>query len=170
MAVRRAISPTHLLMAAIDPAPARLFRKGEEGQLLRLMKGLAEFEGYIADFAINERDIVSAGLSYPPQFYAHVVPDANSPELLGMAVSYVIPWTFSGKPHLILKELFVQEHARGSGVGQLLMWAVIAQAKEIDAFRLQWTVLADNERAKEFYAQFGASHDAQWENWELRIA
>ncbi|MEM7701542.1 MAG: GNAT family N-acetyltransferase [Pseudomonadota bacterium] len=157
-------------MAAIDPAAARRFRKGEEGQLLSLMRGLARFEGYIDDFAVTTRDIVDAGLSYPPQFYGYVVPDRKSGTLLGMAITYIIPWTFSGKPHLVLKELYVDDPARGFGVGQRLMKAVLAQAHEIGAFRVQWTVLARNERAKAFYSRLGAQHDAQWEDWEIRLS
>ena len=156
-------------MAPIEPGNARPFRKGEEAQLLSLMKGLAEFEGYIADFALSEHDIIECGLTYPPKFHAHVVPDQMSGELLGMAITYALNWTFSGKPHLVLKELFVAEHARGLGVGDLLMTAVLNQANEIGAFRLQWTVLANNERAKAFYRRFGANHDSQWEDWEIRL-
>jgi len=156
-------------MAPIRPGLARPFRKGEETQLLGLMKGLAKFEGYIDDFAVTERDIVERGLTYPPQFHAHVVPDQETGELLGMAITYVLGWTYSGKPHLVLKELFVSEQARGMGVGDLLMSAVINQADQIGAFRLQWTVLADNKRAKAFYRRFGARHDAQWENWEIPL-
>lgn len=156
-------------MASIDPAPARRFRKGEEEQLLALMKGLARYEGYLDDFAVTSRDILDAGLSYPPQFYGHVVPERVSGALLGMAITYIIPWTFSGRPHLVLKELFVTEQARGKGVGQLLMEAVLDQAREIDAFRVQWTVLARNERAKAFYRRFGAHHDRLWEDWEIRV-
>jgi len=156
-------------MAAIDPAPARRFRKGEEAQLLSLMQGLAQFEGYIDDFAVTTRDIVNAGLSYPPQFYGYVVPDRNSGTLLGMAITYILPWTFSGKPHLVLKELYVDEPARGFGVGQRLMEAVQAQAREAEAFRVQWTVLARNDKAKAFYSRLGAHHDPQWEDWEIRL-
>ena len=157
-------------MAAIEPEAARRFRKGEEDSLLALMRGLARFEGYIDDFSVTAQDIVNAGLCYPPQFFGHVVPSRNSGALLGMAITYIIPWTFSGKPQLVLKELFVDEPARGLGVGQLLMDAVLAQAREIDAFRVQWTVLAQNDRAKAFYRRLGARHDAQWEDWEIRIA
>ncbi len=133
------------------------------------MQGLARFEGYIDDFGVTKGDIVKAGLSCPPQFYGYVVPDRNSETLLGMAITYIIPWTFSGRPHLVLKELYVDEVARGYGVGQLLMEAVLAQARETGAFRIQWTVLARNDRAKSFYRRLGADHDDQWENWEIRL-
>ncbi|MEO0464615.1 MAG: GNAT family N-acetyltransferase [Pseudomonadota bacterium] len=157
-------------MANIEPGQPRRFRKGEEEDLLALMRGLARFEGYLDDFGVTAPDIVNAGLSYPPQFFGHVVPDRNSAALVGMAVTYIIPWTFSGKPHLVLKELYVDEAARGLGVGQLLMDAVLAQAHEIGAYGVQWTVLGENDRAKAFYRSLGAHHDAKWENWEIQLS
>ncbi len=157
-------------MANIELGPPRRFRKGEEEDLLALMRGLAHFEGYIDDFGVTAPDVVNAGLSYPPHFYGHVVPDRNSAALVGMAITYIIPWTFSGKPHLVLKELYVDEAARGLGVGQLLMDAVLAQAREIGAYRVQWTVLGENDRAKAFYRRVGAHHDAKWENWEIQLS
>jgi GNAT superfamily N-acetyltransferase len=86
-----------------------------------------------------------------------------------MAVHYAVSWTYDLRPTLVLKELYVDERARGSGVGKALMTAVIDEGRRIGAARLQWVVLARNDDAKRFYGRFGARHDHVWEPWRLPL-
>ncbi|MDC8444144.1 hypothetical protein JJO83_15815 [Halomonas aquamarina] len=41
-------------------------------------------------------------------------------------------------------------------------------ALEIYASRIAWTVLKDNEAAKQFYMKAGGQKDDVWELWELK--
>ncbi|MEL6544597.1 MAG: GNAT family N-acetyltransferase [Myxococcota bacterium] len=148
---------------------ARPFQKSDAPALLALMRGLAEFEGYLEGFRVSEDDLIRYGLGKSPRFRAYVVDGAAPGELLGMAVTYVIPWTYSMRPNLVLKELFVAEPGRGQGVGTALMRAVIGEAKERDAHQLLWAVLPSNREAKEFYRSIGAHPDLCWENWSLSL-
>ncbi|MEO1173432.1 MAG: GNAT family N-acetyltransferase [Myxococcota bacterium] len=131
------------------------------------MRKLAEFEGYLDDFVITREDLLARGLGDRPDFRAYVVPSTDRATLDGMAVTYVVPWTYARAPNLVLKELYVREGARGSGVGRQLMTAVQREAKTLGAFRIVFSVLASNERAKKFYASLGAVYDDHWRNWYL---
>lgn len=55
-----------------------------------------------------------------------------------------------------LKELYVAESARGSGVGEGLMRAVARAVRERGGTRLEFTTDAPNESARRFYARMKA--------------
>ena len=59
----------------------------------------------------------------PPEFFAWVAELDGA--LVGYAVIYVIPFTFDLRPTVVLKELFIEEAARGREFGHGLMSAVI---------------------------------------------
>lgn len=134
--------------------------------LWRLMHELAVFEGYAAQFLVTERDLLERGLApgAPRQFTAIVSESANG-DLVGYAVLYEVPFTYDLRPTLVLKELYVAEANRSSGVGGALMNAVLEHAGATGCGRLRWQVLPTNERAKAFYRRFGGRPDAQWESW-----
>ncbi|MEL7367429.1 MAG: GNAT family N-acetyltransferase [Myxococcota bacterium] len=152
-------------MVAIN-RPARRFVAADVPELLILMKGLAQFEGYIDDFRVREADLVRHGLGPQPIFDAWVVDDGVG--LLGMAVTYVVPWTYTRYPRLVLKELFVKASARGRGVGKVLLQRVASEALERGCDSVQWTVLKSNAAADRFYRQHGGLPDETWDLWNLQ--
>jgi GNAT superfamily N-acetyltransferase len=146
------------------PFQVRPFSAHDVASLWRLMVALAKFESYADEFAVSEADLAAHGFGDAPRFRAFVADDGG-PELLGMAVCYVIPWTFDLKPTLTLKELFVDAPARGRGVGQALFAKVVDEGVRIGASRMNWTVLPSNARAMAFYRQAGGQTDARWQSW-----
>lgn len=138
-------------------------------QLLSLMRGLARFEGYDDRFAVTVEALLERGFSpeRPPEFTAWVVEIDGT--LVGYAVIYVIPYTFDLRPTVVLKELFIDENARGRNFGNGLMSAVIEHARTINARLVRWQVLPENDAAKSFYRQRGARVDADWENWFIAL-
>lgn len=58
---------------------------------------------------------------------------------------------------LFMKDLFVSESARGSGIGKLVMNHLGKLAVELGCKRFDWTAEQDNPRALEFYDSLGAS-------------
>lgn len=133
------------------------------------MKALAEFEGYAEQFRVTEEALEKAWCEDPRPFEAFVAEGSTSVGLLGMAITYQQPWTYDLRPTVVLKELFVVPEGRGYGVGAELMSAVIEEAKTRGASRINWTVLADNDRAKDFYRRLSGKHDAKWEPWTLEL-
>jgi ribosomal protein S18 acetylase RimI-like enzyme len=140
---------------------------GDVSALLVLMKKLAAFEGYLDRFAVTESDLLERGFfAQKPEFVAWV---ADADGLQAYALAYSIPFTFDLRPTVVLKELFVDEAARGQNVGSELFQAVIRYAQSIDARLIRWQVLPDNEAAKRFYRRLGGESDASWESWVLEL-
>lgn len=150
-----------------DAFIVRDFAASDAPQLLALMRDLARFEDYLDDFAVTEADLLKHGLGKNALFHAFVaVQDAR---LIGMAVTYVIPWTYTRRPRVVLKELFVASDERATGVGKALMAAVSQKARAMNAEHVAWTVMAGNHEAARFYEMRGGRPDQKWENWRLDL-
>lgn len=156
-------------MSSATMPGVRAARVQDVPQLLQLMRGLAQFEGYASQFAVTEQDLLERGFGHDgaPQFHAFVA-DADG-ELQGYALVYLIPFTFDLQPTLVLKEFFVSDGARRGGIGRDLLAAVIEFGRARGVRLVRWQVLPDNEAAKRFYRSFGGSIDADWENWVLAL-
>ena len=70
--------------------------------------------------------------------------------------------TFKGRPVLYLEDLFVREHARGQGLGTILLREVARRALARECDRVEWTVLDWNEPAIRFYKSIGANVEPDW--------
>ncbi len=137
--------------------------------LLQLMRELAAFEGYLADFRVTEEDLRARGLDAKrPEFRAYVAATSTG-ALLGYVVLVEIAFTFDLRPDWRLKELYVSAPARQLGVGRTLMQTVIADARQGACGRLKWDVLPDNDKAKQFYRQLGGEPVKDWEAWVLDL-
>lgn len=79
--------------------------------------------------------------------------------IVGIAVHYLIPWTYDLKPVVWLKELYVTEAARGMGVGHALVEQLRQHAIGFGASAIKWTVLKSNIPAKAFYRSLGGQPD-----------
>ena len=137
--------------------------------LLELMRGLAVFEHYDADFAVTAETLLAQGFERePPDFYALVAEDADAPSgLLGMLVYYYVPFTFRARPTLHIKELYVAESGRGQGIGESLMRAAAKDAVAHGCASIKWQVADWNDRAREFYERLGAVPDPVWVDYGL---
>jgi len=83
---------------------------------------------------------------------------------VGFALFYRSFSTFMGSPGLYLEDLFVDEAARGLGLGKAL---IVAGAKRcvLRGYRkYHWQVLDWNKPSRDFYRAMGASESAQWLN------
>jgi GNAT superfamily N-acetyltransferase len=134
--------------------------------LLPLMRELAEFEKYAADFAITEAVLREEGfLRSPPDFHCLIAEDGD--ELVGFLVYYFVPFTYRAKPNLIIKELYIAKPHRCRGVGKLLMKAVAKEAAATGCGMIKWWVAKWNERGIEFYKRLGANIDSDWHEFQL---
>ncbi len=145
----------------------RLAEERDVDRLLELMRGLAWFEEYIDDFAVTRESVLEHGFGEERLFTALV--SEQDDDLVGMAVVYTIPWTYTLQPKVVLKELFVEESARNLGAGKALMAAVVSHARSIGAAEVIWTVMDGNSAAEGFYRSLGASPDDKWNNWALSL-
>ncbi|WP_051355390.1 GNAT family N-acetyltransferase [Mesorhizobium erdmanii] len=145
----------------------RPFERRDVGAVLVLMRALAVFEGYDDKFRVTEADIVEHGLGPSPRLGV-LVAEVDA-AIVGIAVHYLIPWTYDLKPVVVLKELYVAGAARGMSVGHALVGRLRDHAIGIGASAIKWTVLRSNEPAKAFYRSLDGQADDIWELWQLTI-
>lgn len=106
----------------------------------------------------------------------HLFGDRPSCELLvgeaggerrGYALFFTTYSTFLTRPGLFLEDLFVQEEARGLGLGKALLVELARLAVDRGCGRLEWSVLDWNARAIAFYDSLGARPVAGWIPYRL---
>jgi GNAT superfamily N-acetyltransferase len=140
-------------------------RPGDEADLLRLIRELADYE--------REPDAVEATadtlrdhlFGEAPKVFAHVASVGG--RIVGVAVWFVSFSTWTGRHGIYLEDLFVEPGSRGTGVARALFRALAAEAAEHGWTRIDWAVLDWNETAKGFYRSLGARHNDTWEPWRL---
>lgn len=121
--------------------------------VLALMRELARHEGLSSYFQLTHEALAECCLRSPKRF--HVLVAASDTAILGYAV-YLFqfsPW--AAREYLFLDDLYVDENARGAGVGRRLMRRVaeIALERGVDA---RWHVETVNRPAQRFYGALGA--------------
>ena len=146
--------------ATIRPA-----RPGDEGDILRLIRALADYERE-PDAVENTVDDLHAHLfADVPHVFAHVA--ELDGRIVGVAVWFLNYSTWTGRHGIYLEDLFVDPAVRRQGVAEGLMQTLAAEAEAHGYARMEWAVLDWNELAKAFYRRLGARHNETWEPWRL---
>ncbi len=104
---------------------------------------------------ITEQQYLADGTGPRPAFYGLIG------ELDGKPVGYLLychayDLDLEGRVIEVI-DLFVQESARGHGVGRLLMQAAAEICREAGGRHLSWSVYARNKLAWRFYKHLGAT-------------
>jgi GNAT superfamily N-acetyltransferase len=104
---------------------------------------------------LRHRQLNEAIFGERPCAYALRAWDEN--RLVGFA-AYSFLWPAAGLTRsLFLKELYVVEAARRSGVGRQLMQELLRVATKAGCNRIEWQTETTNRAARAFYASLGAS-------------
>ena len=135
-------------------------------RLFPLMRELAVFEKYDHAFAVTEEILREQGFRRsPPDFRCLVAEDGEV--LVGYLAYYLVPFTYRGKPNLIIKELYVVETGRSQRVGEFLMRAAAREAARTGCAMIKWWVANWNRRGIQFYERLGAKIDHDWHEFQL---
>ncbi|TPV52889.1 GNAT family N-acetyltransferase [Aestuariibacter sp. GS-14] len=141
--------------------------------VLGLMRELADFEGYRAQFAVTlevlEQQYVqhkTFGILVAKQAGAN----AKSTDIAGILVYFFQPFTYDLTPWLIVKELYVAAAYRGHCAGQALMLEAKRIGKAQGSSRMKWEVLTHNQAARQFYTQLGARVEDDWRTMSLSLS
>ena len=141
-----------LLIRAAAPADA--------GELLRLIKALAEYEK-LADMAVGTEEMLRESL-----FGARPAAEALIAEVGGRAVGFALYFatfsTFLCKPGLYLEDLFVEPEHRGAGIGKALLKRLASLVVERGGGRFEWRCLDWNEPSIRFYESLDAVVMREW--------
>ena len=88
-------------------------------------------------------------------------------DIRGYACLYWHLSSLSAAETVLMNDLYVDEQARGHGVGRALIEASAAIARERGAVWLEWATAPDNARAQALYDSTGAER-SEWIEYELR--
>jgi GNAT superfamily N-acetyltransferase len=98
-----------------------------------------------------------------------VATDGEASAPAGYATLY---WTFSSVAAtdvVLLNDLWVAPQRRGEGVGEALVGATVAVARDRGASHVRWFTTLDNRRAQRLYERLGAERSA-WFEYEIALA
>ena len=135
-------------------------REQDVPAILRLIRGLADYEKLSDQVAATEGDLRAA--LFGPRPSAEVILAFAGDEAVGFALFFHNFSTFLGRRGLYLEDLFVVPEWRGTGVGRRLISHVARIAVERNCGRMEWAVLEWNQSAIGFYTRLGASVMEDW--------
>lgn len=136
---------------------------GDESSILKLIKGLAEYEKDLPA-VINTEEALKKHLFEEQICYAYVAEMEG--EIVGFALYYISYSTWKGKC-LYLEDFYIQPQYRRSGIGSLLFDKLVEICKTEGYARMDWQVLEWNQLAIDFYEKKGATIDKEWYNGRL---
>jgi GNAT superfamily N-acetyltransferase len=128
--------------------------------VLRLVRGLAEYERLLHEVVMTEADLHAALFGPHPRAFAVLAhADGNA---VGLSLWYYTFSTFRGRPDIFLEDLFVEPAYRGRGIGLALLRYLAQRAVKENCRRVEWRVLNWNEPSIAFYASLGATKMQDW--------
>jgi GNAT superfamily N-acetyltransferase len=134
--------------------------------VLQLVRELAEYERAAEEVNVTVEQLVEDG--FERRLFQVLLAEIDG-EVAGMAFYYPRYSTWKGRT-LHLEDLVVKQAFRRHRVGRRLFEAMLHEAREFGAKRLEWNVLDWNEPALRFYEQFDAEMDRDWYLGRLREA
>ncbi|HWH38666.1 MAG TPA: GNAT family N-acetyltransferase [Usitatibacter sp.] len=138
----------------------RTAERGDVPDLLRLIRGLAEYEK-LAHMAVGTEPLLEASL-FGPRPAAEALIAERAGAAVGFALFFTTFSTFLCKPGLYLEDVFVEPAHRGAGIGKALLVRLAQLAVERGCGRLEWRVLDWNQPSIDFYRSLGASLMPEW--------
>jgi len=132
----------------------------DTASVLRLIRGLAEYERLLRLCTITEAQLREALFGPRPRIHAVLADVAENP--VGLALFYYTFNTFRAHQNIFLEDLFVEPAHRGGGIGVALMRHLARLAVTQDCARIEWRVLNWNQPAIDFYYHLGAQPNQNW--------
>jgi len=140
-----------------------------EAQFERLLPLIAAYQRfYEAEEIDEERNRAFFARFIAPSEDGMLLGAWREDELVGYACLY---WHFSSTSAVetvLMNDLYVDEAARGGGVGRALIEASASVARERGAHQLEWMTAPDNETAQHLYDSTGAERST-WIEYELGL-
>ncbi len=134
---------------------------GDMKSVDRLVRELAAYEKLTHRMTATQADLREALFGAQPRIEAALaeMPDGRA---VGIAIFYENFATFTCTRGLYLEDLFVEEAARGQGIGKALIRWGAKLAVGRGCLRYQWLVLDWNVSARDFYRSLGAVEAPDW--------
>ena len=142
-------------MTIVPLAPERF------DDFVRLIEALADYEHLARPDAAAVARLRADAFASRPRFEAALALD-ESDRPIAYAIWLETYSSFLAKPTMFLEDLFVLEHARGSGAGGKLFEFVRTLGEERGCGRMDWNVLDWNTPARDFYHRRHAQWMKEW--------
>lgn len=146
----------------------RLAGPDDAEQVHAFIVALAEYEREPDAVACSAADLREQLASAAPPFECLLAERAGGDAVaVGFALFFHNYSTWRGKRGLYLEDLFVPPSERGRGVGKMLLSELARIAVARDCARMEWSVLAWNRPAIDFYRALGATAMDGWTVYRL---
>lgn len=133
--------------------------------VLQLIQELADYEKAPEEVIVTVAQLQLDGFTGDrPYFYCFIAENENG--VAGIALYYIKYSTWKGRC-VFLEDIVVTQRERRKGIGKVLFDAVLEEAKQSGAKRMEWQVLDWNEPAIEFYKQYEPQVLNEWLNYRL---
>jgi GNAT superfamily N-acetyltransferase len=133
--------------------------------ILGFIRKLAEYEKLSHEVVADENQLLHYLFGDRPA--AEVALAFLGERPVGFALFFTSFSTFVGRPGIYLEDLFVEEEARGLGIGKALLRYLARLVLERGYGRLEWSVLNWNQPSIEFYRSLGAVPLDAWTGYRL---
>ena len=133
--------------------------KEDMPRVLDLINELAIYEKAPNEVLISEKTLVEEGFG-PNKIFDTIVAETDN-EVIGMLLYYPVFSTWKGRS-IYLEDFVVANSHRRKGIGQLLIDALVEEARSAQAKKIRWQVLDWNSPAIEFYKRINATLENSW--------
>jgi GNAT superfamily N-acetyltransferase len=138
-------------------------------ELLPLMRGYCDF--YEVDPSDEDLLAMSRALIADPEREGtQLIARNEDGRATGFATIFWTWTTLSASRLGVMNDLFVAEHARGTGTAEALIAACAERCRVRGVRSLDWTTARDNHRAQRLYDRVGAERDERWVDYSLAVA
>ncbi|WP_366553577.1 GNAT family N-acetyltransferase [Aquibaculum sediminis] len=140
------------------PLHIRAAGRADAPTLAAMIRSLARYEGKANVEHITPDAVCDWAFGPEPAFHALLAEDspaAPAPAPLGYLAWYPVFSPFKGGRVMLVENLWVEEAARGRGVGKALLRALAREAGRRGLARMELNVRRDNEATRRFYASLG---------------
>nr|XP_011725872.1 diamine acetyltransferase 2 [Macaca nemestrina] len=145
---------------------------GDCGDILRLIRELAEFENLSDQVKISEEALRADGFGENPFYHclvAEILPASGEllgPCVVGYGIYYFIYSTWKGRT-IYLEDIYVMPEYRGQGIGSKIIKKVAEVALDKGCSQFRLAVLDWNQRAMDLYKALGAQDLTEAEGWHF---
>lgn len=140
----------------------------DAGEIVRMVKALAVYEKEPVEVvSLDEAAVLRDGFpgdGKPPRFECLIAElDGRA---VGLALFFANYSTWAARPGIYVEDLYVDDVARGHGLGKALMAAIAGVARARGCGRIDLNVMHWNP-TREFYHRLGLRHMQDWLPYRL---
>ncbi len=138
----------------------------DAGSMHAMILALATGMGMAEQVRSRPQDFLQYGFNDPPCFEALIAEQAGEP--LGLCLYFFSFSSWAGKRGVYVQDIFVDQRARGTGLGRRLLAETARLTAGQGAVFMRLAVDKDNQAARSFYSHAGliqAERDCIYKAW-----